>query len=116
LQPIIQECDGQYPLKKQDAAGGGATELSAPPNEDKFSHKTKNQSKHDSDLDSVSDGDGHEDAPAHQVLGTMHLGSPPWTKRLPTVAKSPLQAALQAACSQGGFPLCLRGWTLTTLA
>jgi hypothetical protein len=41
------------------------------------------------------------DAPAHQALGTMHLGLPPQAKRLPTLAKSPLQAALQAAYSQG---------------
>jgi hypothetical protein len=31
----------------------------------------------------------------------MHLGLPPWAKRFPTLAKSPLQAALQAAFSQG---------------
>jgi hypothetical protein len=30
----------------------------------------------------------------------MHLGLPLWAKRLPTLAKSPLQAALQAAHSQ----------------
>jgi hypothetical protein len=73
--------------------------------------KIKIQSKDYSDFDSVSDEECHEDTPA---LGPMHLGLPPWTRRLPTLAKSPLQAALQAACSQGGFTLCLRDWTLTT--
>jgi hypothetical protein len=45
------------------------------------------------DSDSVSDEEGQEDALAHQVWGTTHLGIPPWTKRFPTLAKSPLQAA-----------------------
>jgi hypothetical protein len=109
-------------LKEQDAAGGRATEPSAPPYEDKFSHKTKIQSKDDSDFDSVSDEEGHEDTLPHQVLGTMHLGLPPLAKRLPALAKSPLQAALQAAHSQGEgragfrFTLYLRDWTQTTLA
>jgi hypothetical protein len=31
----------------------------------------------------------------------MHLGIPPWAKRFSNLAKSPLQAALQAAGSQG---------------
>jgi hypothetical protein len=31
----------------------------------------------------------------------MHLGLPPWAKRPPTLAKSSLQAALQAAHCQG---------------
>jgi hypothetical protein len=63
-------------LKEQDPAGGGATEASAPPYEDQFSHKTKIQSKDDSDSDSVSGKDDYEDALAHQVLETMHLGLP----------------------------------------
>jgi hypothetical protein len=88
-------------LKEQNAEGGGAAELSAPPYEDKFSHKIKIQSKDDSDSDSVSDEKGQEDTPAHKVTGAMSLGLPPWAKRLPTLAKSPLQAALQEACSQG---------------
>jgi hypothetical protein len=53
------------------------------------------------DSDLVSDEEGQEDAPAYQALGTTHLGFPPWAKRFPTLAKSPLQAALQAAYSQG---------------
>jgi hypothetical protein len=81
--------------------GGGAMVLLAPPHEDNFSCKIKIQSKDDSDFDSVSDEGNHEDALAHQVQGAMHLGLSPWAKRLPTLAKSPLQAALQSACSQG---------------
>jgi hypothetical protein len=81
--------------------GSGATELLASPYEDKFSHKTKIQSKDESDFDSVSDEEGHEDALAHQALGTIHLGLPPWAKRLPSLTKSPLQALLKAAHSQG---------------
>jgi hypothetical protein len=30
LQPVIQECERQHSLKEQDAAGGGAAEMSAP--------------------------------------------------------------------------------------
>jgi hypothetical protein len=75
--------------------------------------KSKVQSR---DSDSVSDEEGQEDAPAHQVLGTSHLVLPPQAKRLPTLAKSPLQAALQVAHSQRGFTLCLREWTLIALA
>jgi hypothetical protein len=48
----------------------------------------------------VSDEVCEEDAPVYQALGTMHLGLPPWAKRLPTLAMSPLQAALQVAHSQ----------------
>jgi hypothetical protein len=77
-------------LKEQDAAY-----------KDKFSHKTKIQSKDDSDFDSVSDEEGYENTLAHQILETMHLGLPPWAKRLLALAKSPQQAASQAACSQG---------------
>jgi hypothetical protein len=55
LQPIIQERKRQDLLKEQNAAGSGATELSAPLYEDKFSRKSKIQSKDDSDFDSVSD-------------------------------------------------------------
>jgi hypothetical protein len=60
-------------LKEQDAAGGGATEPSAPPREDKFSHKTKIQSKDGSDFDPVSDEEGHEDALAHWALRVPYL-------------------------------------------
>jgi hypothetical protein len=63
-------------------------------------YKTKIHSKDDSE-------EGHENTPVHQVLGTMHLGLFPQAKRLPSLAKSPLQAALQVACSQGGFTLYL---------
>jgi hypothetical protein len=76
--------------------------------------KSKVQSGDDSD--SVSDEEGQEDPPAHQVLGTMHLGLLPWAKTLPTLAKSPLQAALQVAHNQRDFTLCLRDWILTALA
>jgi hypothetical protein len=76
--------------------------------------KIKIESKDGSD--SVSDEEGQEDALVHQVLGTMHLGLPPWAKRLPTLAKSPPQADLQVAHIQEGFTLCLRDRTLTTLA
>jgi hypothetical protein len=75
--------------------------------------KSKVQSGDDSD--SASDEEGQEDLPAHQVLGTMHLGLPPWAKRLPTLAKSPLQAALPGH-NQRHFTLCLRDWILTALA
>jgi hypothetical protein len=34
LQPVIQECKRQYPLKEQNAAGGRAAEPSAPPYKD----------------------------------------------------------------------------------
>jgi hypothetical protein len=88
LQSDIQEFKRRYPLKEQNAAGGGDAESSAPPYEDKFSHKIKIQSKDDSDSDSVSDEEGEENAPAHQAQGTMHLGLPPWAKRLPNLAKS----------------------------
>jgi hypothetical protein len=88
-------------LKEQNAADGGAAEPSAPPYEDKFSHKIKIQSKDDLDSDLVSDEEGEEDVLAHQALGTMHLELPPWAKRFPALAKSLLQAALQAAHSQG---------------
>jgi hypothetical protein len=76
--------------------------------------KSKVESRDDSD--SVSGEEGQEGAPAHQVLGTMHLGLPPWAKGLPTLAKSPLQAALQVTHSQRGFTLCLRDWTIAALA
>jgi hypothetical protein len=88
-------------LKEQNAAGSRASEPSAPPYEDKFSHKIKIQSKDGMDSDLVSHEEGQEDIPAHQALRTMHLGFLPQVKRFPTLAKSPLQAALQAACSQG---------------
>jgi hypothetical protein len=101
LQSGIQDCKWQYPLKEQNAVGGRAAEPSAPPYEDKFSHKIKIQSKDDSDSDLVSDEEGQEDTPAQQALGTMNLGYPPWAKKLPAFIKSPLQAALQAARSQG---------------
>jgi hypothetical protein len=39
--------------------------------------KSKVQSG-DSGSNSVSDQEGLEDTPAYQVLGTMHLGLPPW--------------------------------------
>jgi hypothetical protein len=76
--------------------------------------KIKIQFKNDSDSDSVSDEEGQEEALAYQILGTMHVGLPPQAKRLPILAKSPLQAVLQVTCSQGGFILCLRDWSLTT--
>jgi hypothetical protein len=53
LQLGIQECKKQYPLREQNAAGGGAAEPSTPPYEDKFSHRIKIQSKDDSDSDLV---------------------------------------------------------------
>jgi hypothetical protein len=40
-------------MKEQNAAGGTATELSAPLHKDKFSHKITIQSKDDSDSDLV---------------------------------------------------------------
>jgi hypothetical protein len=90
--------------------GSRATEPSAPPYEDKFSRKIKIQSKDDLGSDLVSDKEGQEDTLAHQALGTMHLGFLPRGKRFPTLTKSPLQAALQAAHSQGedtaGFKFC----------
>jgi sulfatase maturation enzyme AslB (radical SAM superfamily) len=49
----------------------------------------------------VSDEEGQKDTPAHQAWGTMHLEFPLWARRFPTLTKSPLQAALQAARSQG---------------
>jgi hypothetical protein len=76
--------------------------------------KSKVQSGDDSD--SVSDEESQENALAHQVLGSTHLGLPPWAKRLSTLAKSPLQAALQAARSQRSFTLCLRDWIFTAPA
>jgi hypothetical protein len=105
-------------LKEQDAAVGGGAEPSAPPYENKFSHKIKIQHKDDSDFDSVSDEEDPEDTLAHQVLGTMHFGFPPWAKRLPGLAKSPLPAAaikekIQLVLQ---FTLCFRDQTLTTLA
>jgi hypothetical protein len=48
----------------------------------------------------VSDEGGQENTPTLQALGIMLLRLPPQTKRLPTLAKSPLQAALQEAHSQ----------------
>jgi hypothetical protein len=51
----------------------------------------------------ISDEKGQEDALAQQVQGTMHLGIPPWAKRLPALAKGLLQAALQAAGSPGEY-------------
>jgi hypothetical protein len=48
----------------------------------------------------VSDED-YEDTLAHQVLGIMHWELPPQAKRLPALVRSPLQASLQAAHSQG---------------
>jgi hypothetical protein len=78
--------------------------------------RIKIQSRDDSDSDSVSEEEGQEDALACQVLGTMLLGLPPRAKRFLTLVKSPLQAALQVAHSQGGFTLSLRNCTLTTLA
>jgi hypothetical protein len=61
-------------LKEQNATGGGATEPSAPPYEDKLSHKIKIQSQDDSDSDPVSDEEGQEYALVHQVLGTCIWG------------------------------------------
>jgi hypothetical protein len=43
------------PLKEQNAVGDGAAKPSAPPYEDKFSHKIKIQSQDDSDSYLVSD-------------------------------------------------------------
>jgi hypothetical protein len=98
-------------LKEQDAAGGGAAEPSAPPYKDKFSHKTKIQSKDDSDFDSVSGEEDYEDSLVHQLLGTMHLGFPPQAKRLPALSKSPLQTALQQLTIKKKIQLVL-GFTL----
>jgi hypothetical protein len=77
--------------------------------------KSKIQSR-DSDSDSESDEEGQEDTLAHQVLGMMHLDLSSWAKRLPTLGKSPLKAALQVIHSQRGFILCLRNWIITALA
>jgi hypothetical protein len=77
--------------------------------------KSEIQSRN-SDFDLVSDEEGQEDTLAHQVLEIMHLGLPSQAKRLPTLAKSPLQAVLQVAQSQRGFTLCLRNWIITALA
>jgi hypothetical protein len=41
--------------------------------------KSKVQSR---DFDSVSSEEGQEDTQAHQALGTMHLGFPPWGKEI----------------------------------
>jgi hypothetical protein len=49
--------------------------------------------------DSVSH-EGQEDALGHQVLGTMNAGLPTGAKGCPTLVNSPLQAALQSACSK----------------
>jgi hypothetical protein len=76
--------------------------------------KSKVQSG-DSDSNSVSDEEGQEDASALKC-GTHAFGVTSTAKRLPPPAKSPLQAALQAARSQRGFTLCLRDWILTALA
>jgi hypothetical protein len=109
-------------LKEENAAGSGAAEPSAPPYEDKFSHKIKIQFKDNLDSDLVSHEEGQEDTAAHQALGAMHLGFPPWVKRFPSLTKSPLQAALQAAVVKEriqlvfNFTLGLRDQTLTTLA
>jgi hypothetical protein len=64
--------------------GSGDAEPSAPPYEDL-----------------MSDEESQEGSLARQAQGTMHLGIPPWAKNFPSLAKSPLQAALQAARSQG---------------
>jgi hypothetical protein len=58
----------QYPLKEQNAVGGGATEPSTrPPGPyvGKFSHKIKIRSKDDSDSDLVSIEEVQEDVPVH---------------------------------------------------
>jgi hypothetical protein len=52
------------------------------------------------DSDLVSD-ESQEDVRAHQELGTIHLGILSQAKNFPILAKSPLQAALQAAHSPG---------------
>jgi hypothetical protein len=46
----------------------------------------------------------------------MHVGLSSQAKRLPTLAKSPLQAVLQVAHSERGFTLCWRNWIITALA
>jgi hypothetical protein len=71
--------------------GGGDTELSAPPLSKVWS----------GDSDSVSNEEVQKEVLAHQALGTMHLGIFPGAERCSTLAKSPLQAALQAGHSQG---------------
>jgi hypothetical protein len=87
--------------------------MSAPPYEDKFSHKIKIRSKDDSDSDSVSDEGGQEDALAHQVLGTrdflLLLRIPYRLLCRQLIVKEKVQLVL-------GFTLCLRDQTLTTLA
>jgi hypothetical protein len=60
----------------------------------------------------VSDEEDQEDTLAHQALGTTHLGLLPWAKRFPTLTKSPLKAALQAACSQGEDTAGFKFYTL----
>jgi hypothetical protein len=54
----------QYPLKEKYAVGGKATEPSAPPYEDRFSHKITIQSNNDLDSDLMSD---EESTLAHQA-------------------------------------------------
>jgi hypothetical protein len=48
----------------------------------------------------VSDEGGQENTPTLQALGIMLLRLPPQAKRLPALAKNPLQAALQEGQSQ----------------
>jgi hypothetical protein len=57
--------------------------------------KSKIQFKDDSL--SVSDEEGQEDTPSHQVLGTIHTRLPPWAKRLPILAEFP------TGCLPGGL-------------
>jgi hypothetical protein len=57
--------------------------------------KSKIQSE--GDFDSVSDEEGQEDTPAHQVLGTMHLGSLPWPRYYLLLQESP------TGCLAGGL-------------
>jgi hypothetical protein len=100
----------------------GAAESLAPPYEDKFSHRIKIQSKDDSDSDSVSDEGGQEYALAHQALGTIHFGLPPWVKRLPLLLRVPCRMPCRQLIVKEriqlvlNFTLCLIDGTLTTLA
>jgi hypothetical protein len=85
LKAVIQE------YERQDAVGSGDADCQP--------HlKIKVQS---GASDSVSNEEGQEDTLAYQAQETMNLGIPPWAKRFSTLAKSLLQAALQAAHSQG---------------
>jgi hypothetical protein len=89
----------KYPLKGKHAVGSGATEPSAPPYEDRFSHKIKIQSNDDSMIriliqcqTRVKRHSGSSSTGNHAFGGSLHR---------PRIFLFFLQAALQAAHSQG---------------